>query len=250
MTKSLLSRPIKSYHFSLHDCDTALHEGVHPSKAVTSRNVLAFLEQAQQQGKRDDIWVGLSMVPTRLDEPAVESFRAFWQPIVNAVNIYPYLTPERCTSDPVINEAFTGFFLPCSSPWVQPVISVDGAVLPCCWDYEHTMVMGNVFEKSFREIYDGEGFKKLRSATLDKSLESFPTCMSCSKWVDYLPSFRAVKMKEFTFQSNGAYLSYQTDFVDSAMIIDRQAKLQIDGTGRQNLPVHRAGRPQARKGFL
>ncbi|MGM4892596.1 radical SAM/SPASM domain-containing protein [Tardiphaga sp. 839_C3_N1_4] len=248
ISEKLLSRKIKSYHFSLHDCDTALHEGVHPRHAISARNVLDFLKMAEPI--RTNIWVGVSMVPIQLDERAVEEFREFWQPVVNAVNIYAYLTPERRISDPAIEEAFSGFFLPCSSPWVQPVISVDGTVLPCCWDYEHTMKMGNVFEKPFKEIYEGAPFRELRQASLDKNLDQFPTCASCSKWIDYLPSFRPVDMEHFMFQSTGTYLSFQTKDIQPHIVHERQRELQIEGNGRQHLPIHRAGRPQARRGFL
>ncbi len=248
IAEQLLSRKVKSYHFSLHDCDTALHEGVHPRHAVSAKNVLNFLRMAEP--RRNDIWVGVSMVPIKLNEPAVEEFRLFWQPVVNAVNIYAYLTPERRISDPSIEKAFSGFFLPCSSPWVQPVISVDGAVLPCCWDYEHSMKMGNVFETPFKDIYEGELFRELRQASVEKKLDKFPTCASCSKWIDYLPSFRQVEMDEFLFQSTGTYLSFQTKEIQPHVVQERQRELSVEGNGRQHLPIHRAGRPQARRGFL
>lgn len=250
MADELLRRPLRNFHFSLHECDTALQEGIHPRHALSSRNVLKFLERAVALGRRDDIWVGVSLVPQSLSEPAVEEFRAFWQGIVNGVNIYSYWQPDRTSSDASIDRAFADVYLPCTSPWLQPVISVDGAVLPCCWDYGHDMVLGNVFEGSFASIYNGKQARALRDAMLSKQLDAYPTCKSCKKWVDYLPAFRQVDLGEYAFSSNGTYLSFATKSPGADGIADRLAEIRIDGSGRQHLPVHREARLQARKSFL
>lgn len=249
MTEELLSRPLTQFHFSLHECDTAEHDGVHPKHAVSAENTLNFLKRAVELGKRDEIWVGVSMIPARLDETAVQTFQAFWQPIVEAVNIWPAMDKNRRSLDSDVNDAFDGFYLPCLSPWNQPVISVEGSVLPCCWDYEHTMVLGNVFEQSFDDIFNGDKATELKRATRSKDLANFPTCADCQKWMDYIPPFRQITMGDFLFQSNGTMGSFATAQRRDDVLEQRISEIEIEGSGRQHFPLHKGGRMQAQKTY-
>ncbi|HCV25139.1 MAG: hypothetical protein CME13_14095 [Gemmatimonadetes bacterium] len=55
--------------------------------------------------------------------------------------------------------------------WHQPFIFVDGSVIRCCTSNEHNErdrqrehALGNVFEQSFQEIWDGERYRGLRKS--------------------------------------------------------------------------------------
>lgn len=56
--------------------------------------------------------------------------------------------------------------------WIMPFIFVTGHVIPCCAkneanrrDLQKTTSLGNIFEKSFKEIWYSEQYKKLRQMT-------------------------------------------------------------------------------------
>ncbi len=68
--------------------------------------------------------------------------------------------------------------------WLEPFIFSDGTVIPCCeqneynrrW-YQRKYSMGNIFEKPFKDIWNGERFKELRE-TLRKGRFP-PACKGC-----------------------------------------------------------------------
>jgi radical SAM protein with 4Fe4S-binding SPASM domain len=50
----------------------------------------------------------------------------------------------------------------CEFPWTSLTVMADGSVVPCTQDYDTEMVLGNVNEKTLKEIWNGESCKKLR----------------------------------------------------------------------------------------
>lgn len=50
----------------------------------------------------------------------------------------------------------------CLRLWINPVITWDGKVLPCCYDKDAKHVMGNLLEESFSEIWNGSRYEDFR----------------------------------------------------------------------------------------
>jgi len=68
----------------------------------------------------------------------------------------------------------------CLLPWFSLYITVEGNVRPCCSFGEgETLVMGNLFEQSFEEIWNGERYRKFRQDALDKKL-TYAVCRNCT----------------------------------------------------------------------
>lgn len=67
----------------------------------------------------------------------------------------------------------------CARLWFNPVITWDGNVLPCCFDKNANYNMGSLNDKSFREIWHGELFRKFRIDLL-AGREKIPICMNCT----------------------------------------------------------------------
>lgn len=74
----------------------------------------------------------------------------------------------------------------CRRLWSMINISSDGNVIPCCYDYNGSMKVGNVFEDSFGEIWEGERLASLRKyAHTDR--ESLPHCSQCIDNYKHMP---------------------------------------------------------------
>jgi len=65
--------------------------------------------------------------------------------------------------------------LPCQLPWTSVSINEQGDVMPCC---ATSVVMGNLNDKSFQEIWNGRRYKKLRRTVNTASPLSF--CRNCA----------------------------------------------------------------------
>ena len=66
----------------------------------------------------------------------------------------------------------------CSKLWTESVINWNGNVVPCCYDFYENLAMGNVFENSFMNIWNGEKYIQLRKNVLN-SKYSLLICKDC-----------------------------------------------------------------------
>lgn len=65
----------------------------------------------------------------------------------------------------------------CFRPWISPDIWHNGNVTPCCYSED---VMGNIRNTSFREVWDGEKFNKLRKMFFQGKFPDF--CKNCNEY--------------------------------------------------------------------
>ena len=75
------------------------------------------------------------------------------------------------------------------SVWMMPFIFVDGTVIPCCSmneqndrPWQKKTRLGNIFEKSFREIWYGERYKNM--CKLIRENKNCPQCERCFLYGD------------------------------------------------------------------
>ncbi len=68
----------------------------------------------------------------------------------------------------------------CWRLWHDPVITWDGLVAPCCFDKDAHHRLGNLKEKSFKEIWKNGEYTKFRSQIL-KGRKNIDICANCSE---------------------------------------------------------------------
>jgi radical SAM protein with 4Fe4S-binding SPASM domain len=68
----------------------------------------------------------------------------------------------------------------CFRLWMNPVVTWDGKVVPCCFDKDAYHIMGDLNETSFREIWYGEKFKAFRNTILQQR-NSVEICRNCTE---------------------------------------------------------------------
>jgi MoaA/NifB/PqqE/SkfB family radical SAM enzyme len=70
----------------------------------------------------------------------------------------------------------------CLRPWTTAYVTANGACLPCCIapfstsDY-NSLVLGNLFERPFAEIWNDAGYRTFRTRLL--SADPHPACAGC-----------------------------------------------------------------------
>ncbi len=68
----------------------------------------------------------------------------------------------------------------CWRLWHDPVITWDGLVAPCCFDKDAKHRLGNLAEKSFKEIWKNGEYTKFRTQIL-KGRKNIDICANCSE---------------------------------------------------------------------
>ena len=67
----------------------------------------------------------------------------------------------------------------CLRLWLNPVVTWDAKVVPCCFDKNADNIMGDLTESSFRAIWYGEKYKIFRDSLL-KDRKSIEICRNCT----------------------------------------------------------------------
>lgn len=68
----------------------------------------------------------------------------------------------------------------CWRLWHDPVITWDGLVAPCCFDKDAQHRLGDLKQKSFREIWKNGAYRQFRSQIL-KGRKNIDICANCSE---------------------------------------------------------------------
>ncbi len=70
----------------------------------------------------------------------------------------------------------------CWRLWHDPVITWDGAVVPCCFDKDAQHKLGDLKNQSFKELWQNEEYRNFRSQVL-QSRKNIDICANCSEGV-------------------------------------------------------------------
>jgi radical SAM protein with 4Fe4S-binding SPASM domain len=70
----------------------------------------------------------------------------------------------------------------CWRLWHDPVITWDGAVVPCCFDKDAQHRLGNLKDKSFKEVWSNKEYHEFRSKVLE-GRKNIDICANCSEGV-------------------------------------------------------------------
>jgi len=123
---------------------------------------------------------GVNQVGVDIDEVA-----KYWEPIVDTFQKRKYLTWG--INDPNKSADSTPYLppeemIPC--PFIFERLNIDsrGKVMVCGFDIAAVTDMGNVHEKSIKEIWHGEGFEYYRQKHLEKKAKEIQMCRDCPDW--------------------------------------------------------------------
>lgn len=70
----------------------------------------------------------------------------------------------------------------CDMVW-DPIFQIlwDGRVVPCCYDFDGRIILGDLNNQSISEIWQGENYRKFRLAHQTLQFEPYPICKICDK---------------------------------------------------------------------
>ncbi|MCP4371861.1 MAG: radical SAM protein [Deltaproteobacteria bacterium] len=66
----------------------------------------------------------------------------------------------------------------CILPWFSAYVTVEGFVRPCCSFSQTEANMGNIFENSIQEIWNGKKYQRFRKA-IREGKRPYPICANC-----------------------------------------------------------------------
>ncbi|OGR88463.1 MAG: hypothetical protein A3J74_01260 [Elusimicrobia bacterium RIFCSPHIGHO2_02_FULL_57_9] len=147
---------------------------------VTMANLLRFLEMRRELGgKKPRVEISWLIMPET--EADTGLFKEFWEPRVDAIEIWkPHnfgdgRSYRQRHADPSLKRG-------CGRPENGPLqIQWNGEVIPCCYDYNNQIILGNAFEEPVLDILNGGKYRLLRKAHRERTFGMFPYCNQCDQ---------------------------------------------------------------------
>lgn len=180
---SLLEAQIDMIEFSVDACDPLTYARVRRGLKWDAllRNVKRMVELRNRlKSSTKIIASGINQVGVDINAVA-----KFWEPIVDNFQKRKYLTWGF--NDPSKSADPTPYLppqemIPC--PFIFERLNIDsrGKVMVCGFDIAAKTDMGNVHQKSIREIWHGEGFEYYRRMHLDRKGQEIELCRNCPDW--------------------------------------------------------------------
>jgi MoaA/NifB/PqqE/SkfB family radical SAM enzyme len=148
----------------------------------TRDGLLSFLALRDRLGAKTRVQLSyLTMPENAKDESA---FREFWESRVEAIEIWrPHNFGDgRDYRDREMGGDAEMVKTSCGRPSSGPLqIQWNGEVIPCCYDYNNKIVLGNAFEQPVVDILNGEKYRLLRYAHNSGNFHLFPYCDQCDQ---------------------------------------------------------------------
>lgn len=142
----------------------------------TVKNLMTFL--SVRNSLQIPCKVQLSYLVLPENEEDVQAFIEFWEPKVDYLEVWkPHNWSDGRSYRELAVEKRT-----CGRPAHGPLqIQWNGEVIPCCYDYNNSMVLGNAFEQPVLDVLHGERYEALREAHQRGEFHRFPFCDGCDQ---------------------------------------------------------------------
>lgn len=150
-------------------------------------NVERFLKMRQNR-KRNKLRVILSIIRMSDTVEELDTFREKWtQYGADEIRIKRFVNwggQDEDLTQMAVPEDLISLRSPrkhaCKSLWTNLVITWDGKVVPCCFDYNALQVMGDLNCSTLAEIWNDTPYRKMRRAELD-GVNNCALCANCSQ---------------------------------------------------------------------
>jgi radical SAM protein with 4Fe4S-binding SPASM domain len=190
--EALLRSPLDSMIIAIDGATKDVYENVRKSERFTFEEVQAnaaeFLSLRRKLG-RNKPHVTLSIIVMEETSADLDRFVQFWRdhgaddvvckPYANWGGQYSEIFNELAIS-PTRSMLASPRVHPCKHLWQSLVVTWDGRVVPCCYDYDAKLVLGDLKTQTFAEIWNGPAYVELRRAELEQRNNSV-LCAKCSQ---------------------------------------------------------------------
>lgn len=146
----------------------------------TQKNILHFLDLINQSSRKVKVMLNYIELPE--NEGEAKAFKDYWEPLVDYIEIWrPHNFGDGRDYRERIGEKST-----CGRPANGPLqIQWNGEVIPCCYDYNNSMILGNAFEQPIIDILAGDRYNALRNAHASGEFGAFPFCDQCDQLLEH-----------------------------------------------------------------
>jgi len=170
-----------------HDEETFYRiRGVENGYKKSRDNVLRLMDI--KYGMESKTRITLSMIDFELNKESIKKTKAYWKNIkgIDEILVKNFTTWDG-SSPELKNMAGESHVkhneddpVACAFPWERMTVLWDGAVVPCCNDYDKKLVLGHADKQSLSDIWNGGRMRALREEFNSNEVTN-PLCRNCDK---------------------------------------------------------------------
>jgi radical SAM protein with 4Fe4S-binding SPASM domain len=129
----------------------------------------------------------LSMIDFSLNEESIAAVKDEWESNdqIDGFLMKNYTTWDGAVSeitamapDAEVNRSENNSEVTCMFPWENMTVTWDGDVVPCCFDYNKKLVLGNAFTHSLSYLWNDTPMQSLRGEFIGNNVVN-PLCRNC-----------------------------------------------------------------------
>jgi len=179
LSERLIDLKFDTVRISYYGITKDVYQSVHQSNTfeIATQNIYDLLELKKQ---KRSLFPRVDMSWIRVAENAhqTDAFKKNWRSKVDGISIW---NPHNW-SDGRRYRQLDSPKTTCGRPATGPVqVQWNGDVVPCCWDYDNKMVLGNASTHTIEEILKGDSYKALRNAHAAGNFKKYPFCDQCDQ---------------------------------------------------------------------
>ncbi len=147
------------------------------------RRIGELIEYRKQAGRTTPVII-LQIVRQKQNVHEVDAWLRKWKgmPGVDRVKVKSYVVwngREEMINELSLNGSPDPTSVTCDKPWTSMTILWDGRVVPCCFDHDGLLTLGNVNDQSLDEIWRGESTRELRRSHRSGDFSNISLCEKC-----------------------------------------------------------------------
>jgi radical SAM protein with 4Fe4S-binding SPASM domain len=141
------------------------------------------LFRIRREGKKKNPRVIIQYLPQALNNEQINEFRLLFSNVIDknigdslkVISLHNYGDGRnyRCIGNK--SHSICGF------PWRTMVILFDGTVVPCCFDFNGVMPVGDVRKNTVEEIWNGPVYNQMRDDFKKLRYEGYTLCSRCAR---------------------------------------------------------------------
>ena len=181
LTKDLIDAGLTRILFSIDAATSPTYEKVRPGLKGGFEQIcknLNFLVETKKSRNLILPATRASFVESEINRHETEEFIKKFSKLVDYIDIQGFSSYYDRNLDLIPKDAKKAEYK-CSAPWRELIIRANGDVLPCCTFYGYEIVVGNVYETSLKDIYQGKLVKQLRKE-FKEGVYTLPVCQACT----------------------------------------------------------------------
>jgi len=178
MSDEIIESGLDSIRISFYGLTKEVYESIHRGLSFDAavRNIKELIAKRNNKNK-PTLEISLSFLILKENSHQVSEFDKFWVD-ADFVEIW---RPHNFINGRNYRDRATEL-KSCGRPWRGPLqIQWDGTVVPCCFDYNGYLILGDLKKQSIEELMHDELYEKLRNAHKKENLAKFKYCSMCDQ---------------------------------------------------------------------